>query len=125
MDLYHLGKLSSTILLIEALYGSFKEKHFPNLQILPEKILAPIQIFLTCLVSVAVATWFRAESVSKGWVMWKKMFFFNEGGLRPYMLKTGIPVILCVMVGHWLGYQIFEKRKSGILQFGLNFPFIL
>ncbi|UMQ57449.1 MBOAT family O-acyltransferase [Leptospira interrogans] len=117
------GSCQGTILLIEALYGSFKEKHFPNLQILPEKILAPIQIFLTCLVSVAVATWFRAESVSKGWVMWKKMFFFNEGGLRPYMLKTGIPVILCVIVGHWLGYQIFEKKKEWDPPVWLEFSF--
>lgn len=106
------GSCQGTILLLEALYGSLKEKYFRDFRILPDKILAPIQIILTCFVSVAVGTWFRAESFTKGWTMLKKMFVYTEGGLRPYMLKTGIPVILCVIAGQWLGYFIFEKKKE-------------
>ncbi|EMO83781.1 MBOAT family O-acyltransferase [Leptospira santarosai] len=117
------GSCQGTILLLEALYGSLKEKHFRDFRILPDKILAPIQIILTCFVSVAVGTWFRAESFTKGWVMLKKMFVYSEGGLRPYMLKTGIPVVLCVIVGQWLGYFIFEKNKEWNPPVWLEFSF--
>ncbi|EMJ91815.1 MBOAT family O-acyltransferase [Leptospira alstonii] len=106
------GSCQGTLLLIEAIYRSLREKHFPNIQILPDRVLAPIQIFLTCFVSVAVGTWFRSESIAKELTMLKKMFVYSEGGLRPYMLKTGIPVILCVIAGQWLGYLIFEKKKE-------------
>lgn len=117
------GSCQGTILLLEALYGSLKEKHFRDFRILPDKILAPIQIILTCFVSVAVGTWFRAESFTKGWVMLKKMFVYSEGGLRPYMLKTGIPVVLCVIAGQWLGYFIFEKNKEWNPPVWLEFSF--
>ncbi len=117
------GSCQGTILLLEALYGSLKEKHFRDFRILPDKILAPIQIILTCFVSVAVGTWFRAESFTKGWVMLKKMFVYSEGDLRPYMLKTGIPVVLCVIAGQWLGYFIFEKNKEWNPPVWLEFSF--
>ncbi len=117
------GSCQGMILLLEALYGSLKEKHFRDFRILPDKILAPIQIILTCFVSVAVGTWFRAESFTKGWVMLKKMFVYSEGGLRPYMLKTGIPVVLCVVAGQWLGYFIFEKNKEWNPPVWLEFSF--
>ncbi|MCG6168597.1 MBOAT family protein [Leptospira sp. FAT2] len=106
------GSCQGTILLIEAMFKSFKEKYFPNFRLLPEKIGVPIQIVVTNLISISVGTWFRAESVEKEWVMLKRLFVYTEGGLRPYMLKTGIPVILCIIVGQWLGYWIFEKKKE-------------
>ncbi|TGM07210.1 MBOAT family protein [Leptospira barantonii] len=106
------GSCQGTLLLIESMYKSYKEKHFPNFRLLPEKIGVPIQIILTNLIGISVGTWFRAESIEKEWIMLKKMFVYTEGGLRPYMLKTGIPVILCVIIAQWLGYQIFEKKKE-------------
>ncbi|PJZ51968.1 MBOAT family O-acyltransferase [Leptospira adleri] len=117
------GSCQGTLLLIEAMYGNFKEKHFPNFRIIPERVLAPIQIFLANFVSVAVGTCFRSESLTKEWIMVKRMFLFTEGGLRPYMLKTGIPVILAVIVGQWLGHLIFEKKKSWEIPVWFEFVF--
>ncbi|XDD51361.1 MBOAT family protein [Leptospira sp. WS92.C1] len=106
------GTCQGTLLLIEAVYGSLKEKYFSNFKLLPDKILIPIQIMITNVLVVVVGTCFRAESLTKEWIMLSRMFVYTEGGLRPYMLKTGIPVLICIALGQWLGYLIFEKKKQ-------------
>ncbi|TGK34881.1 MBOAT family protein [Leptospira gomenensis] len=117
------GACQGTLLLIESIYGNLKDKYFPEFRLLPDKILAPIQILITNFLVVTVGTSFRAESLTKEWIMLKRMFVYTEGGLRPYMLKTGIPVLLCIALGQWLGFLIFEKKKSWEPPVWLEFAF--
>ncbi|AOP34692.1 hypothetical protein A0128_13020 [Leptospira tipperaryensis] len=105
------GSAQGSLLLIEAVYRKLKEDRFPNFRLLPEKLAIPLQIFIVNFLAILVGTCFRVESLSQEWIMLKRMFVYTEGGLRPYMFKTGIPVIITIILGNWFGYLIFEKKK--------------
>jgi alginate O-acetyltransferase complex protein AlgI len=62
--------------------------------------------------SIVINTCFRAESISKEWIHLTQMFQYNPGSLRPYMYKTAFLVLGLFIMGHILGYWIFEKEKK-------------
>jgi alginate O-acetyltransferase complex protein AlgI len=68
--------------------------------------------FYTALLTAAFTTCFRADSLQVEWIIIQKMFNYSEGILRPYMLKTGILIILTVYSTHWMGYFFYEKGKT-------------
>lgn len=106
------GSFQGLLLLIESFLKDLREKyiHFDYSAFRP--YMNVFRILFTSFLTITVGTCFRAESLTKEWIMISKMFVFHDGGLRPFMLKTGIPAILCVIVGHYLGYLIFEKNKD-------------
>lgn len=106
------GSIQGTLLLIESLLRDFREKyiHWDYSSFRP--ILNTFRYIYTTFMTVVVGTCFRSESLEKEWILIQKMFSYSDGILRPYMLKQGIPAILCVFLFHWIGYWIFEKKKT-------------
>lgn len=66
--------------------------------------------FYTSILTAICTTCFRADSLSTEWIILGKMFSAQEGILRPYMLKTGLPVLAIVYITHWMGHFIYEKN---------------
>lgn len=106
------GAIQGGLLLMESLLKDFRERyiHFDYSAFRP--YMNVFRWFYTTFLTVTVGTCFRSYSLEKEWILLQKMFVYSEGILRPYMLKTGIPVILAVFVFHWVGYFIFEKKKE-------------
>ena len=106
------GVLQGFMLMMESIMKDLREKyvHFDYSAFVP--YMNVLRVCITLLLTISVGTCFRAESLEKEWIMITRMFSYHAGGLRPYMLKTGIPAILCVVAGHILGYFIFEKKKE-------------
>ncbi|MBE7412831.1 MAG: MBOAT family protein [Leptospiraceae bacterium] len=122
------GSIQGFLLLIESLLKDFRQKyiHFDYSGLRP--YMDVFRILLTVFLTATFGTCFRAESLTKEWIMISKMFTFHDGGLRPYMLKTGIPAILSVIIGHYLGYLFFEKNINlkipKFLEYA-SYPFII
>lgn len=108
------GSIQGGFLLFESLLKDAKEHFFPNLNPSPllSKLLTPARIAYATIVAVTFGTIFRSANISSALDMIHGMYIYQAGELRPYMLKQGIPAILCVMVGHYLGWLIFEKGKE-------------
>ncbi|MCC5813240.1 MAG: MBOAT family protein [Leptospira sp.] len=106
------GSIQGGLLLLESFLKEFREKyiHFDYSRFTP--FLNTFRWIYTTFLTVTVGTCFRSDSLEKEWILLQKMFIYSEGILRPYMLKTGIPVILIVFAAHWIGYFIFEKKKE-------------
>ncbi|EQA44628.1 membrane-bound O-acyltransferase family MBOAT [Leptospira broomii serovar Hurstbridge str. 5399] len=107
------GSIQGGFLLIESLLKDLKSRVFPNLSLHPawDNAFIPIRIVYTSLVAITFGVIFRSETLSKAFTMISGMYSYRIGELRPYMFKFGIPAILCVIVGHYLGWLIFEKEK--------------
>ncbi len=88
-----------------ALESSFSKKENKT----TSHFLLFVQTTFTLILFIFIGTMFRAESLAKEWIMLKNMLTYTEGGLRPYMIKIGIPAILAVVIGHIFGFFIFEK----------------
>lgn len=111
------GGVQGVILATESTFHKYKERtgfHFPRWM----NIFFP---FLTFSGFVLIGTMFRAESIEKEWIMLKHMLSFTDGALRPYMLRIGLFAIVSVLVGHLLGYFLFEKGRTVSLPSWLEF----
>jgi D-alanyl-lipoteichoic acid acyltransferase DltB (MBOAT superfamily) len=106
------GSIQGGFLVVESLLKEFREKYIQFDYSLFRPILNVSRWIYTTFVTVTFGTMFRADSLETEWIILNKMFFYSDGILRPYMLKTGIPVILTVFFAHWIGYFIFERAKS-------------
>ncbi|WCL48826.1 MBOAT family O-acyltransferase [Leptospira sp. GIMC2001] len=105
------GSIQGGLLLVEIFLKNFRERfiHFDYSAYRP--YMNVFRLFFTMFITLTTASCFRAESLEKEIIILGKMFQYSEGILRPYMLKTGIPAIAAMIIGHWLGYLIFEKGK--------------
>ncbi len=123
------GSIQGGFLLIEAVLKDLKNRWFPNLIPSPfwKKLLTPTRILYATAVAVTFGVIFRSANIESALRMIHGMYVYQSGELRPYMLKQGIPAILCVAVGHYLGWFIFEKGKQFKVPVWLEFvsyPFI-
>ncbi|WP_040507630.1 MBOAT family O-acyltransferase [Leptospira wolffii] len=107
------GSIQGGFLLLESLLKDAKNKFFPNLTLSSSwsKALTPVRIMYATIVAVTFGVIFRSANIHSAWTMIHGMYVYQAGELRPYMLKQGIPAILCVVFGHYLGWLFFEKGK--------------
>ncbi|TGK18602.1 MBOAT family protein [Leptospira fluminis] len=108
------GSIQGTFLMVEAVLKDLKARLFPNLSLSSgwDNALVPLRILYASSVAITFGVIFRSESLGKAVTMISGMYSYRTGELRPYMLKVGLPVILCVILGHFLGWLIFEKGKQ-------------
>ncbi|TGM99823.1 MBOAT family O-acyltransferase [Leptospira dzoumogneensis] len=117
------GSIQGGFLLIESVLKEWKAKWFPNLTIPDswDKALTPVRVLYASTVAVTFGVIFRSANIESALKMIHGMYVYQSGELRPYMLKQGIPAILCVIIGHYLGWLIYEKGKEFKIPVWLEF----
>lgn len=109
------GSFMGFFLAVESMINDWKEKHFPHFQF-TNVFISKIFYILSLIYGVGTVAFacalFRAESLDKALTMMGRMLTLTTGDLRPYMLKNGLLGILVIVIGHYLGHLIFEKKKK-------------
>lgn len=117
------GALQGLLLMVESILKSMRLKYIKFDYSFFKPILGIFGLLLTSFFTITLGIIFRSDNISKAWIMLTNMFNYTPGGLRVYMLKTGIPAILTVILGHLIGYYIFEQNKKinihPVLEFSL------
>jgi len=70
---------------------------------------------LTSFFTVYLGTMFRSRNIADSWLILKRMAgleVFAAPPLSPSMYRPVFLGVLCILVGHFLGYLIFEKKKD-------------
>ena len=106
------GSIQATLLVIENILAELRKNFFPDLLSKQKWFTTIISWTYTSFVTVTIGTIFRSTSLENSGKMFQGMFSYQEGILRPYMLKIGIPCILAVFISHFLGIYFFEKKKT-------------
>ncbi|TGK04757.1 MBOAT family protein [Leptospira semungkisensis] len=108
------GSIQGGFLMVESMIKEWKAQFFPDLKPSPfwEKLLTPTRILYASIVCITFGVIFRAANLDMAFQFIHGMYSYQAGELRPYMLKQGVPAILAVIVGHYLGWLIFEKGKE-------------
>lgn len=123
------GVGNGIMLVIESVLRDFRKKYirFDYSAIVPiQNVFRFIYAYSTFIMFGGI---FRSESLDKAFVLVGHLYSYTEGTmLRPYMLKTGIPVILVTALGHYLGHLVFEKKVrfkiSSVVEF-LFYPLLI
>jgi fructose-specific phosphotransferase system IIC component len=54
-------------------------------------------------------------------IILNNMMFYNDLGLRPYMVKIGLAAFIALLFGHVIGYYIFERNNELKIPKGLEY----
>ncbi|PJZ68944.1 hypothetical protein CH373_07920 [Leptospira perolatii] len=108
------GSIQGGLLLVESILKDVRSRYFSNIHLSDRLngLVTPVRILYASACAVTFGVIFRAETLQKAFGMIAGMYSYRAGELRPYMLKIGIPAILTVIIGHYIGWLIFEKGKS-------------
>ncbi len=122
------GVFMGGFLAIESIAGNIKDKYYPGNFSKWNFILKPIGFIYGIGAVVFACALFRAENFEKSILMMKNMICYVSGSPRMYMLKTGFTMILLILIGHWIGYWIYEQKKEIKIPYWLelvSYPFII
>ena len=122
------GFLQGLLLVIESLFQDFLKKNFLKLPV--SRLANLTKILITSFFTIVLGTCFRSESLEKEWILLKKMFFYEGAHLQGDFWKIGLLCIFSVILGHYLGKMLFERKVkfkilTGKLEFILYIPIIL
>jgi alginate O-acetyltransferase complex protein AlgI len=111
------GSLNGVFYVIEEFYHDLfpkKENQSPAGMFfkLGKASMMILQNILSNLAFFLGAVFFRSSSFEKAVLHIKGMFVWQNGLLRPYMWKDFLWVFAFVLLGHVLGYFIFERGKG-------------
>jgi D-alanyl-lipoteichoic acid acyltransferase DltB (MBOAT superfamily) len=122
------GAFMGFFLAIESIFSDIREKYFKE-QFLKYNVPINILGFFYGLGAVTLAcALFRGESIEKSFLMIQNMFIFVAGNPRPYMIKTGLTVLIIVFIGHYFGHWIYENKKDFKIPYWLevaSYPLII
>ncbi|MEM7183278.1 MAG: MBOAT family O-acyltransferase [Spirochaetota bacterium] len=106
------GAIQGFVIIIESWIVEARTKLFPSWQPDTSKVIRLCKIVFTFLLITFICSWFRATSVDMEIVMIKQMLSFEKKGLRVFMYNRFLILTGITIIGHYLGYKIFEAKKT-------------